>query len=109
MFESAARIDAYLLTVRRPVQILILVLTGAVMIGVSLPNVPRSYIDYSHVRFLNRISQKATYGTDSISDMYESKVGLNDPADMYTKAELPQTPLEAATWTKAQSAPYPPA
>ena len=34
---------------------------------------------------------------------------LNDVADMYTKARLDQTPLEAATWTKEESAPYPPA
>jgi len=30
-------------------------------------------------------------------------------SDMYTKARLEQTPLEAATWTKEESAPYPPA
>ena len=30
-------------------------------------------------------------------------------ADMYTKARLDQTPLEARTWTKEESAPYPPA
>ena len=27
---------------------------------------------------------------------------------MYTKARLEQTPLEASTWTKDESAPYPP-
>jgi hypothetical protein len=41
--------------------------------------------------------------------MYGAKVVLNDVADMYTKAQLEQTPLEAATWTKEESAPYPPA
>ena len=34
---------------------------------------------------------------------------LNDPLDMYTKARLEQTPLEKATWTREESAPYPPA
>jgi hypothetical protein len=41
--------------------------------------------------------------------MYGAKVVLNDVRDMYTKARLEQTPLEAATWTKEASAPYPPA
>ena len=33
---------------------------------------------------------------------------LNDVSDMYTKARLEQTPLEASRWTKEESAPYPP-
>ena len=41
--------------------------------------------------------------------MYGARVVLNDVSDMYTKARLDQTPLEAATWTKEESAPYPPA
>jgi hypothetical protein len=49
------------------------------------------------------------YGPDTIADIYGAKVVLNDVADMYTKARLDQTPLEAATWTKEESAPYPPA
>jgi len=40
--------------------------------------------------------------------MYGAKVVLNDISDMYTKARLDQTPLEARTWTKEESAPYPP-
>ena len=40
--------------------------------------------------------------------MYGAKVVLNDVSDMYTKARLDQTPLEAITWTKEESAPYPP-
>jgi len=40
--------------------------------------------------------------------MYGAKVVLNDISDMYTKARLDQTPLEAHTWTKEESAPYPP-
>jgi hypothetical protein len=34
---------------------------------------------------------------------------LNDIRDMYTKDKTPQTPLEADTWSKAASSPYPPA
>ncbi len=41
--------------------------------------------------------------------MYGAKVVLNDVGDMYTKARLEQTPLEASFWTKEESAPYPPA
>ena len=41
--------------------------------------------------------------------MYGAKVVLNDVSDLYTKARLEQTPLEAATWSKEESAPYPPA
>jgi hypothetical protein len=40
--------------------------------------------------------------------MYGAKVVLNDVGDMYTKAGFEQTPVEAATWTKDESAPYPP-
>ena len=39
--------------------------------------------------------------------MYASRVILNDPSDMYTRA-LDQTPLEAETWSKQASSPYPP-
>ena len=100
--------DARLLAVSKRTQYLVLALTIAVMIGVGLPNVPRQYIDYSRTPILSRIHQHETYGTDTISDMYESKVVLNDPGDMYTKRKLDQTPLEAATWSKEASAPYPP-
>lgn len=41
--------------------------------------------------------------------MYGARVVLNDVTDMYTKARTDQTALEAATWTKEESAPYPPA
>ena len=41
--------------------------------------------------------------------MYGAKVVLHDVGDMYTKAGLEQTPLEAGLWTKEESAPYPPA
>jgi len=87
----------------------VVLVTLAAMIRVSLPNVPRQYIDFSRFPILDGIPQKATYGTDTVSDMYGAKVVLNDVTDMYTRAKLEQTPLEARTWTKEQSAPYPPA
>jgi hypothetical protein len=54
------------------------------------------------------VSQPETYGPDTVADVYGAKVVLNDVGDMYTKARLDQTPLEASTWTKEESAPYPP-
>ena len=59
--------------------------------------------------WLDRLAQPATFGPDTISDNYGAKVVLNDPSDMYVKAKVDQTPLEAATWSKEASAPYPPA
>ena len=109
MFEPAAALDARLLAVSRRARVVVLALTVAVMVAVALPQVPRQYIDYSTVPLLNGIPQPDTYGPDSISDMYGAKVTLNDVTDMYTKERLEQTPLEAQTWSKEASAPYPPA
>jgi len=86
----------------------VLVVTVLVMVSVSIPNVPRQYIDYSRLSLLSRIQQQETYGTDTISDMYVAKVVLNDVSDMYTRAGLEQTMVEARTWSKEASAPYPP-
>jgi hypothetical protein len=60
------------------------------------------------VPLLGDVRQPETYGSDTVADVYGAKVVLNDIGDMYTKAHLEQTPLEAATWTKEASAPYPP-
>ena len=103
------RLDARLLAAPAWVKALAYAITVVVMIGTSLPNVPKAYVDYSRIPLLAGIPQRETYGPDSISDMYAAKVILNDPSDMYTRARLEQTPLEAATWTKEQVAPYPPA
>ena len=46
------------------------------------------------------IQRHDTYGNDTIGDGYEARVVLNDWRDMYTKARLEMTPLEAATWSK---------
>ena len=109
LFERAAAIDAALLAVPDRIKYLVLGCTVILMASVSIPNVPRQYFDYSRVPWLSGIQQYETYGTDSISDMYGAKVILNDPSDMFTKERLAQTPLEAATWSKEASAPYPPA
>ena len=79
------------------------------MIAVAIPNVPRAYVDYGRVPLLSGVHQRESYGTDTIGNSYVAKVVLNDPLDMYTKARLEQTPLEKATWTREESAPYPPA
>jgi hypothetical protein len=104
-----AALDAWLLAWPRARRCAAIALTIAVMIALSLPNVPRPFVDYARVPLLRHISQPATYGTDTIADVYESNVVLNDVFDMYTKAKVDQTPLEAQTWSKAASAPYPPA
>jgi len=103
-----SRLDAYLRARPRFIQLLCVALTLAAMVWQCLPNVPREYVDYAHVPLLRNITQPATFGTDTIADMYEAKVILNDPLDMYTKRKLEQTPLEAETWSKSASAPYPP-
>jgi hypothetical protein len=108
MLSYARRFDAHLIGAPKRTQYLILGLTICAMIGMSIPNVPRRYIDYSRMPFLSSIHQHENYGPDTLSDMYVSKVILNSPEDMYTKAKLDQTPLEAATWSKEESAPYPP-
>jgi hypothetical protein len=109
LFQPAAALDAYLLSVRRPVRRLVIAATLIVIVSTSLPYVPRQYVDYSRIPLLHRIPQPAAYGPDTIADMYAAKVILNDPADLYSRRMLAQTPLEARTWSKEASAPYPPA
>src|SRR5262249_51997110 len=92
-------------TVRRS----IFALTFLAIVVQSLPNVPRAAFDFSTHRLLAWIPQPGTFGTATIADQYEAKVVLHDPSDMYTKRGVEQTPLEAATWSKPESAPYPPA
>ncbi len=107
--EAAAAVDRFLLRVNRPVQYTVIAATVLHMIAVAIPNVPRPYVDYSRYPLLSGVHQYDSYGTDTIGNSYVAKVVLNDPLDMYTKARLEQTPLEKATWTREQSAPYPPA
>jgi hypothetical protein len=108
-FGVVEAIDAYLLSVPARVRALIILVTLMSMAAAVLPKVPRPFIDYSQWPVPSRISQPDTFGTDTIADVYESNVILNDIGDMYTKEKLAQTPLEAATWSKDASAPYPPA
>ena len=75
-------------------KLLVIALTLAVMAWTALPKIP---------------TQPSEYGTDTIADAYEARVVRNDFRDMYTKRLTEQTPLEAATWTKEASSPYPPA
>jgi hypothetical protein len=107
--QRLAALDAWLLAWPRAGRGAAIAATIAVMIALSLPKVPRPFVDYSSLPLLRHISQPATYGTDTIADVYESKVVVNDVFDMYTKAKVEQAPLEAQTWSKAASAPYPPA
>lgn len=109
MFRQAEALDARLLAVSRRTRSTTILLTVVVMLAVSVPQVPREYVDYSGVPLLGRIEQPEAYGPDTISDMYGAKVTLNDVRDMYTKEKLAQTPIEAQTWSKEASAPYPPA
>lgn len=87
---------------------MVLLVTAVIILLFSLPRVPRQYVDFSTLPGLRSVSQPDTYGPDTIADMYGAKVVLNNVGDMYTKAHLEQTPLEASTWTKEESAPYPP-
>ncbi len=107
VFKRAEIIDACLMDVYRRWQYAAVALTLALLVAVSLPNVPRQYVDFSGT-FAGDIQRYETYGPDSFSDMYGARVILNDPGDMYTKARTDQTPLEAATWSREASAPYPP-
>lgn len=81
----------------------------AALAGLSLSYVPRAWFDYREIPALRHIAQPDGYGTDTIADMYEARVVLHDWLDMYTKAGVEQSPLEARTWSKEASAPYPPA
>ena len=109
MLLRAAAVDRFLLGVNRPIKYAVIAATVLHMIAVAIPNVPRAYLDYDRVPLLSNVPQHDTHGTDTIADAYVAKVVYNDPLDMYTKARLEQTALEKATWTKEESAPYPPA
>lgn len=106
--DRVVKLDEALRSVSRGWRIAGIAATLLIMVWQSLPHVPKPFADYSQLGWLGGISQPVTYGTDTIADTYEAKVVLNDPADMYVKAHLDQTAEEAATWSKAASAPYPP-
>jgi hypothetical protein len=109
MVRWASAADVWLLGLGRPWRALVLTATVLSMVVVSLPKVPRPFLDYSDLPLLRHVTQRETYGTDTIADMYEARVVLHDVRDMYTKRLVDQTAVEAATWSKEASAPYPPA
>jgi hypothetical protein len=108
MIRYAGRLDGWLMSAPARVRAAVFVVTIASIGAFSLPKVPRPAADFSRLPLLDRIHQPASYGTDTVADTYEARVVLNDVGDMYTKAKVAQTPLEARTWTKEASAPYPP-
>jgi hypothetical protein len=109
LVARAIELDARLLAVGKRSQRIAVAATLVAITCLWMPYVPREYADYAHAPILEHVTQFDTYGTDTLSDMYESRVILNDPGDMYTKTETSQTPLEAATWSREESGPYPPA
>ena len=108
--RAGRSLDAWLMGAASPARALLFALTTVVILATALPNIPRAYKDFSGTPVLHAyvVQPYANYGPDSLSDMYGARVVLNDPADMFVKARLDQTPLEAETWSKEASAPYPP-
>lgn len=106
---AAHAADRLLLGVSPRLQRGAIALTLAAMAVAALHNVPRAYLDFRSLPLLRNVPQPEEYGSDTIADMYEARVVLNDPRDMYTKRRVEQTALEARTWSKEASAPYPPA
>ena len=98
--DRVRRLDARLCSASPSTRVIAIVLTLGLMLWQAVPQVPRAYIDYSHLAVLHRFTQPDGFGPDTIGDGYEAKVVLHDLSDMYTKTRLEQTPTEAATWTK---------
>jgi hypothetical protein len=109
LFRIAEALDARLLAASPRTKRVAIAVTFVVIALVGIRNVPRPYVDFRSISLLSHVPQYETYGTDTIGDGYEARVVLNDVGDMYTKALVEQTPLEARTWSKEASAPYPPA
>ena len=113
MMEGASRwlagLDRALLRASARIRAVAYVLTVAVMVATGLPHVPRQHVDFTGTPLIGGIQRHDIYGNDTIGDGYEARVVLNDWRDMYTKTKIEMTPLEAATWSKEGSAPYPPA
>ena len=97
------------MTLPAAIRVVVLAVTVAVMIWTALPKIPKPFTDYSRSPALAGIPQPYGFGTDTIADAYEARVVRRDVRDMYTKRLTDQTPLEATTWTKEASSPYPPA
>ena len=108
-FRWVAGLDRALLGASGRTRALAYVLTVAVIVATGLREVPRQHVDFTGTPIIGGVQRHETYGNDTIGDGYEARVVLNDWRDMYTKSKLEMTPLEAATWSKEGSAPYPPA
>jgi hypothetical protein len=108
MLGPVAALDGALMRRSRRLQIAIVVLSMCGAIAAGVPRVPKPFVDYSRVPLLAHVSQPDSYGNDTVSDIYESRVVRNNPLDMYTKREVEQTPLEASRWSREASGPYPP-
>src|SRR5260221_12714854 len=78
-------LDAWLLAVPRRAQYLAGLLALLVCVAVGVLEVPRPHLGYSRRPILNPINQNATYGTDTIADVYEWNGVLNDIPGAYTK------------------------
>lgn len=109
VFRRVAALDRALLRASGRTRALACLLTVAVMVATGLTQVPRQYVDFAGIPLIGAVQRHDTYGNDTIGDGYEARVVVNDWRDMYTKTGLEMTPLEAATWSKEGSAPYPPA
>jgi hypothetical protein len=103
------RVDAALMAVSRRTQHVVVAMAVLLCAVVGLHDVPSAYVDFSGWPVLSHIQHRGSYGSDTLSDMYVARVILNDVTDMYTKSRVAQTPQEAATWTRRESGPYPPA
>src|SRR5262245_65076878 len=79
IWTYASALDARLQSVPTRTRYFVLAITSLLMLAVSVPNVPRAYVDYAGLPLLNHIRQHETYGTDTIADMYAARVVLNDP------------------------------
>jgi hypothetical protein len=108
MFGRMAALDAVLRRQRRRVQVLVVTIAAGCAIAAGVPRVPSLFLDYSRLPLLSQVTQPGAYGSDTLSDMYEARVVLNNPLDMYTKREVEQTQQEAARWSREASGPYPP-
>jgi hypothetical protein len=108
LFSRLANLDQRLLAFPRPLRTALIALTLVVMVAWSLPKVPRPFVDFADLPVIGGVQRYDTFGPDSVGDMYVARVVVNDPSDMYTKVRTEQTPLEASTWSKEASAPYPP-
>src|SRR6188768_367003 len=90
-------LDGRLMAAPTTIRVSVIALTLVTMVIVSLPHVPRSFLDYARWPWLSGIQQPETYGTDTLSETYVARVVVNDVRDMYTKRKVDQTPLEAQT------------